>query len=278
MIRTCLDGSFAWEAEVDPCTDDPPEIPCEPTGHGEGVEGFEYECTDGINNDCDEKLDCQEDRCSLREDCVLQCDADRDNVRDVPCGGPDCHPNNPLAPGRRINGEFVESDCFDNIDNDCDQLIDCRDTNCNQSQQFCPQCDLDNDGILAFECDGTDCHPQDSTRPEGTIGNDGEYHETSCDDGVSNDCDEAIDCADSDCVGIDSCPAVSPTPPVEPSPSVDPCQEDPECCGRGTHIECYEGECEPDIEICYKNPYSGEIECETRQGECEPDWCVEVCN
>lgn len=108
------------------------------------------------------------------------------------------------------------------------------------------------------------------------------------------DCNDVLQIGTIEC----NCPQPTPTPtptstPVstptpeggeDPPDPPDPCLGD-ECCGRGTHTECSEGYCEPDIEICFGeetiDPYTGlriPRECSTYPGECEPEMCVEVCN
>ena len=190
VTRECrTDGYSTWEAELFDCDGQPPAPSCEPTGHGEGVEGFEYECTDGVNNDCDYELDCVEQRCSLRQECLDQCDADRDGIRDKPCRGPDCFPQDPLLP-KKVNGQFVESNCYDGIDDDCQQDgEDCYDSDCRSQQGVCPP-----------------------SQPE------------NCYDGVDNDYDRKIDCLDDDCCSIrtdcqQSNPEVCPPPTPSPTPT-----------------------------------------------------------
>jgi len=200
------------------CGTTPPPGPpaCEPTGHPEGSAGYEFECTDKdsegnpIDNDCDVFVtNCQESLCRETEACLDECDADRDGILAKSCGGEDCHPDNPLLPGSKVNGEYVESNCQDGVNDDCDQFPDCKDTDCNQSREKCPQCDADEDGVLTPECNGLDCRPNDSSRPQGEIV-DGIYKELLCNDGFSNDCDEDIDCADPDCASASNC---RPNPP-----------------------------------------------------------------
>ncbi len=196
---------------------EPPEEECEPTGHDEGAPGYEFECTDKdsegnpIDNDCDVfSTNCQESLCRETAACLDECDADRDGILAKSCGGEDCHPDNPLLPGPKVNGEYVESNCQDGVNDDCDKETDCRDTDCNQSREKCPQCDEDEDGVVTPECNGLDCRPNDPTRPQGEI-LDGVYKELLCNDGFSNDCDEDIDCADPDCTFASNCRA-TPTP------------------------------------------------------------------
>jgi hypothetical protein len=298
-VVTCLDETETWKMIILECGQTPyPD--CTPTGHGEGEEGYEYECTDEINNDCDSKIDCQESRCAVREVCASRCDSDKDNKIDKPCVGPDCYPNNPSLPIAREN-------CFTPEDDDCDGKINCKDNDCNANRRFCPECDTDGDGVVSIDCDGTDCEPNNPAKPKtGSVFIENEWRETACGDNASNDCDSLVDCADSDCISPGNCGCAA-TEDCE-TPEDDDCDGSPngldadcqdigggdddgdgdgdgdgcnndECCGRGTHSECTDGECEPDVEICAYDPYTWQIlGCETFPGECEPEFCVEVCN
>lgn len=244
----CWNGSSVWQMLNEGCDGSPPEEEeCIHSGHGEGIAGFEFECTDGIDNDCDDTPDCMEDRCAFRPDCIERCDKDRDEVKDEVCRGQDCHPENPNLPGEQNpDGEFTELICSGGIDEDCDGFPDCRDDDCNSDPVKCPQCDTDNDGLLSeVECNGSDCKPDDPARPTGVLNADG-WHERACSDGVSNDCDEDIDCADPDCAEDPACAAyVTPTPPTSTP------------IGGGEHcwIEIYENDdcCpwDPSSHTCY---------------------------
>jgi hypothetical protein len=77
-----------------------------------------------------------------------------------------------------------ESNCGDNVDNDCDGDIDCADSNCNG----------DSCGSYGMECVSFTCV---------CSGNGGAVQsaESSCGDSHDNDCDGNIDCADSQCAG-----------------------------------------------------------------------------
>lgn len=172
-------------------------------------------------------------------------------------------------------------------DEDCDDRPNCEDEQCwaGQTTECDEQCDRDGDGFYKERCGGLDCNdgsslafPGYGQQPHGIRGE--ASGSNSCADGLDNDCDgnDKIDCADSDCQGTEACePEPPPPPPPTPGDGEDPCQGD-ECCLRGTHTECTGGWCDPDIEICWQNPYTGMQECVTYPGDCEPEICVEVCN
>ena len=81
-------------------------------------------CDDGIDNDCDCKVDCYDPQCiAIGYDC--------DNCNDS-CNDPDCS-GLPLGPdGQQCSpgGEPVEF-CTDGFDNDADNYVDDCDSNCN---------------------------------------------------------------------------------------------------------------------------------------------------
>ena len=208
--QTCWDNRIVWEIHTGPCSPDgPPQEPnCTPTGHGEGDPGFEYECTDGINNDCNKKIDCQESRCAIRDECADQCDLDHDKKVDNACGGPDCFPNDPTRP-TKINGQYVELNCSDGIDDDCQKDgIDCYDTDCqNNPNSGCPpriseNCydGVDNDYDYKIDCDDPDCCSirQDCSQSHPDICP--TYED--CYDGIDNDGDGKPDCFDDGCCAI----------------------------------------------------------------------------
>jgi len=90
--------------------------------------------------------------------------------------------------------ESPEVTCNDGVDNDCDTLIDCDDSDCSGD----PAC-------------GGGCTITESP-------------EASCNDGLDNDCDGLIDCNDSDCSGDPACFVCSPKGAS--------CTLDSECCSN----------------------------------------------
>lgn len=126
----------------------------------------EFDCLDGVDNDLDLLIDCQD------PDCM---------------GSPEC-----------ANG--YEDNCADGIDNDYDGHYDCLDSDCAQlpeCENFEQNCvnSTDDDGDGLVDCDDTDCY----AAPEcGNV-------EYDCADGIDNDSDGQIDCADADCVNSPQC-------------------------------------------------------------------------
>jgi len=188
-------------------------------------------CDDGIDNDGDGFVDCDDQDCYETATCnptVEICDDGIDNDGDgfVDCDDVDCFDD---------CGAEYEFDCGDGIDNDDDGKIDCDDEDCAQNTEECGGgaewvCDdgedNDNDGLIdcedpdcANDCgvdyethcgdaidndnDGlTDCEDPDCATDEEFCGAGMEW---TCDDGEDNDNDGLIDCEDPDCTGTPSC-------------------------------------------------------------------------
>jgi hypothetical protein len=143
-----------------------------------GVLAQETNCSDGVDNDGDTVLDCGDNDC--KDDAVCKADGNSENS----------------------NGR-----CTDWIDNDNDGYVDCDDKDCESI------------GITA--CEGSWDKAQKKSKPAGTddpnampelkpgmtvedlLGtagdNDGERNDYLCSDGIDNDNDGAVDCADFGC-------------------------------------------------------------------------------
>jgi len=149
------------------------ENPCNCQADCPGAESTELTCDDGIDNDCDLQIDCADLNCSG----VLPCT----------CGNEYCesfedHCNCPAdCPG----AESPELTCDDGLDNDCDSATDCADPNCAS--------------VLPCSCDDSVCDAPENhcICPQDCPG--AESPETTCDDGVDNDCDGRTDCNDDAC-------------------------------------------------------------------------------
>jgi len=189
-------------------------ICCTPTGD----ETNGTSCTDGIDNDCDGKIDCADPPCNSSPDCLVEIcndniDNDGDNDTDcadsecldgVECyGTTDCSPNDGCYDQDENQGICSESDtsCIYRTYNDvswvCSAGICVPGTCDNYTTE---STDNDADGFTA-SCDLCDDEP-------GLNGSGSPYEtpaETTCDDNIDNDCDGDKDNDDSDCFVV-ACP------------------------------------------------------------------------
>ena len=131
----CDDSDCSGDASC-PCTDNDgdgacaEDYDCDDTNAD--ISPYETEiCNDGLDNDCDSYIDCQDRYCSSDITCTCE-DADSDGyyaIEDSCYEGLDCDDTNIT-----INPSAIEL-CVDLIDNDCDNLTDCEDINdCNYVQ------------------------------------------------------------------------------------------------------------------------------------------------
>jgi len=228
-VRVCVNGSLQ-----DQCT----PLPA-------GTEGpfGDATCADQVDNDCDGFTDAADTNCAAvcvptQEICDGKdndCDGVIDNnITAMPttCGVGAC-----ASTGEQIcqNGQFVDTcvagqpgteafgvgtTCSDNIDNDCDTLVDAADPGCAAPpvEQACFD-GVDNDGDGLVDCADPDCvGAKDVTCDTGLAGScaAGQVQcvpgnavaqcvqivfpqQEICNDGIDNDCDGLIDAADPNC-------------------------------------------------------------------------------
>lgn len=111
---------------------------------------YECDCFDGIDNDGNGDIDCEDSTCGQDICCFIECNCDDgiDNDGDqlAVCDDPDC-----------ANFTYQsECNCEDGIDNDGDQLTDCEDPDCaNFIYQYECNCldEIDNDGDGLIDTD-----------------------------------------------------------------------------------------------------------------------------
>ena len=181
-------------------------------------------CSDGIDQDCDGDIDCDDSECSgspecAEADCTDGIDNDGDGALD--CDDTEC----------QSNDACVELNCSDGVDNDyfadgdADNLANTVDElgcDCISETMSCTYDaaqDSDSDGVDDLGCD-TDtslmaCTPElecADLAGDGLVDCDDpdcadflDCYENSCSDGVDNDEDELLDCLDPDCAGSDDC-------------------------------------------------------------------------
>lgn len=227
---------------------------------GSSGETDERLCTDGIDDDGDGHVDCEDRDCWDRtvcsgtdrniEDCANGVDDDDDgdiDCRDDECGGEACSEFGDRCEAgqcRCPSGFAEEQRCGDGADDDCDGAIDCVDRDCADA----PECDgvevicddgIDDDGDGAIDCDDVDCAASPAC---------GGGAEVDCGDGVDNDVDGATDCFDSDCAAEPACASVESECADESDNDEDGDVDcaDSDCVGQpcgAAGLECAGGDC-----------------------------------
>ena len=170
---------------------------------GCGSGGAEVICDDGEDNDADGAADCDDEDCADTDACAGETDCAND-VDDDADGLIDCADTADCS----SSPDCVEAQCENGVDDDGDGAADCADADC-AGTGCCPgpeRCDdlIDNnlDGLI--DCEDEDrCIDADVCAPPGEI----------CDDEEDNDGDGLADCEDPQCVRFAACP-----PPAEPPP------------------------------------------------------------
>ncbi len=165
--------------------------------------GVEANCTNGIDDDGDGQTDCDDFDCFFDPSCLLLPEVDCDNNIDddfdglIDCSDPDCFAD-PLC-----NQPGVETNCANGIDDDGDGAIDCADGDCTAD----PNCNVVpfeiscTDGIDNDGDGDVDCDDSDCTAFPGCIFG----AETNCANGIDDDADGLTDCNDSDCAFNPNC-------------------------------------------------------------------------
>jgi len=150
-------------------------------------------CNDGLDNDANGFIDCEDFGCTRSPNVTICCTAtsqeestaeECDDGIDNDCNGfADCADFGCLGVATcctPTGPEGSDDVCQDGIDNDCNGYTDCDDFGCSQSQTV------------------TVCAPATPPSPE--------RDEETCSDGIDNDRDGYVDCADFDCApkGVES--------------------------------------------------------------------------
>ncbi len=158
-------------------------------------------CTNGVDDDGDNKIDCADSDCSLAENCVHRdeiCNNGVDDDRDtkIDCADSDCA-NNIAC---RVPTPEI---CNNSVDDDEDGKVDCADNDCSQSSYCQPAAteicnngqDDDNDGMI--DCADSNCSafPGCAESPGGS---------SACNNGRDDDGDAKVDYPnDPGCTSID---------------------------------------------------------------------------
>jgi hypothetical protein len=223
---------------------------CLCTGNGGVAEAFGQErtCDDGKDNDCNGLTDCEEPWCTSNGQ---GCGANG-RVCATDGGAPVCACSGNGGRVEPSDGGTGEGTCDDGADNDCNGLVDCADTTACSGRRCAG----------GGTCDGGVCvPPRDAgTGCVKTVGQ--ETRETSCNDGLDNDCDGQADCGDPDC-NQRACDPSAPTSVCcgATDAGVGRCRNlatDPANCGL-CGLGCGSGTCVP----VGTNPASGACTCNT---------------
>lgn len=164
----------------------------------------ESSCSDGLDDDADGMIDCQDPECAGQTGAAGQicqlieesCDDGMDNDGD---GGVDCDDSDCSS---RSTCDLPEPEvCDDGLDNDGDALMDCSDPDCSST----PVCGgattevcndgVDNDGDGSADCGDPECALTPAC----------DFFFEVCDDGIDNDLDARVDCADDSCANDPAC-------------------------------------------------------------------------
>ncbi|MFH2011067.1 MAG: DUF4215 domain-containing protein [bacterium] len=170
---------------------------CAPNCTIENIPNPETNCSDRVDNDGDGLVDCEDPDCANNSWCQAY------------CGDGFVDPGEQCDDGNTTSGDGCDSSCMlevspelcsDGIDNDADGLVDCADPDCMNN----PACGTCGNGIVEA---GEMCDDGNSTLGDGCDDRCMlEENAYSCSDGMDNDMDGLVDCADPDCSGHSSCP------------------------------------------------------------------------
>ena len=190
-----LNGHCADKSDTQLLTD------CDDTVKGINPEATEI-CADGLDNNCDNITDAQDDVCIEYRDLDNDgyCVRGQDLNDDGDCSDPseqnrtsDAAPEDPtINPG-------ADENCFDGKDNDQDGSADLSDADCTADSDpdgdgYCPvgtDLNMDGDCLDENEQEGGDCNESDVTYNTGAP--------ELCLDGFDNDCDGLVDDEDDSC-------------------------------------------------------------------------------
>lgn len=136
-------------------------------------------CFDGVDNDCDGRPDCQEEDCEgATKSCKSDCGTGLERCQDG--GHVACNAPLPLA-----------EDCTNGADDDCDQLTDCADPNCEGKDST--SCNKGcGEGVNVCQNGQPVCNARAPVPEQG---------DQACSNGIDDDCDQFTDCLDPQCAG-----------------------------------------------------------------------------
>ena len=151
-----------------------------------GTENTNATCGDGVDNDCDGFVDCNDFDCS-RSPSVTLCPRDAGLPMDLGC----------IPTG----AENTNATCGDGVDNDCDGYVDCIDFDCTRTGTLATVCR--DAGAPVDTGNFRDAGPRGDA--VGCVRTGDENNLVACNDGLDNDCDGYVECADRNCSCVGSC-------------------------------------------------------------------------
>jgi hypothetical protein len=148
--------------------------------------GSSYCCGDATCEGPEDSTSCAVD-CATGSFCGdAACDSSEDQCScAADCGSPSAN-------------EVPNSTCQDGVDNDCGGGVDCADSDCS-ADPACSTTPSCGDGTCNGSEDQCSCAVDCGTPPASEVPN------STCQDGVDNDCGGGIDCADADCTSDPAC-------------------------------------------------------------------------
>lgn len=237
-------------------------------------------CQDGIDNDGNGKLDCDDEGCKDfafcaapedgKENTLIACQDKIDNDGDgkIDCNDDDCKIFD-ICKSSTLPAENTEETCKDNIDNDGNGKIDCEEISClvfeqcagskieENTYELCTD-NIDNNGNGKIDCEEISCKSFDICIDGGKTGEN--TYET-CRDGLDNDADGKTDCADPECQEYEFCLGVK----SKTSVTKETCQDGLDNDGDGL-IDCADPDCQTLTDVCSD-------ECPDDPYKYKPDQC-----
>lgn len=217
------------DPETDPECEQVPNSACPGRVVCVDSENTDKLCSDGIDNNGNGFLDCQDAGCERNlaitvcgirepEDTNAACSDGIDNDKNgfTDCQDFGCARNSEVSVCCTPTAQREDSEeaCIDGRDNDCNGFTDCRDFGCSQSNnpdvaELCAttsdasETDCgdgeDNDRDGHTDCADWDCNPPTGTPDPECVSLEPEDTEARCSDNIDNDKDGLVDCRDWTC-------------------------------------------------------------------------------